>query len=197
MIAITKSWPLFTIFIVIFAFSFPFIGTEFQSLVITIPESWIVSWYFAITFAFIKSESRSLVITIPESWIESWYFMITSSFINHEYGSWVILHFFLWPLWKSAFFKARNVVGVGCNSFPLKLQIAESSLLLKCPILTAWMKLTGLLTIVCRFLGIFIAKDNVVTKICSVIFKTRLFSNGHLFGLFSYEHFFSWKTRIS
>ena len=112
MIAITKSWPLFTIFIVIFAFSFSFIGSEFQSLVITVPESWIESWYFAITFPFIKSESRSLVITIAESLKESWYL--------------VILHFFFRPLWKSAFFRAGNVVGIGFHIFPLRLQIAFS-----------------------------------------------------------------------
>ena len=112
MIAITKSWPLFTIFIFIFAFSFSFIGSEFQSLVITIPESWRESWYFAITFSFIKSESRSLVNTIPESLKESWYL--------------VILHFFFRPLWKSAVFRAGNVEAAGCHIFPLRLQIAFS-----------------------------------------------------------------------
>ena len=203
MIAITKSWPLFTIFIVIFAFSFSFIGSEFQSLVITVPESWIEFWYFAITFPFIKSESQSLVITIPESGTESWYLVITFSFINPEYRSLVILHFFFRPLWKSAVFRAGNVVGVGCHIFPLRLQIAVSCTLFKCPILTAWIKLTGLLAIKCRFLGIFFTKDNVVFKICSVIFKTRLFScrhfyghfNGHFYGHF-YGHFFGWKPRI-
>ena len=191
MIAITKSWPLFTIFIVIFAFSFSFIGSEFQSLVITVPESGTESWYLVITF----------------------------SFVNPEYRSLVILHFFFRPLWKSAVFRAGNVVGFGCHIFPLRLQIAFSgnvhmslSLisskmiltplcswipaitvalnvgLFKCPILTAWMKLTGLLTIIYRFLGIFCTNNYVVTKICSVIFETRLFSYGHFFG---------WKTRIS
>ena len=112
MIAITKSWPLFTIFIFIFAFSFSFIGSEFQSVVITIPQSWIQSWYFAITFSFIISESRSLVNTIPKSLKKSWYL--------------VILHFFFRPLWKSAVFRAGNVVGVGCHIFPLRLQMAFS-----------------------------------------------------------------------
>ena len=158
MITITKFWPLYTIFIIIFAFSFSFIGSE--------------SW--------------NLVITISESWIESWFFVIMFSFINPEYWSLGILHFFFQPLWNSAFFRAGNVVDVGCHSFPFKLQIAVSFLLLKCPILTVWMKLTGLLAIQCRFLGIVIT--NVVTKICSVIFETRLFS---------YGHFFSWKPRIS
>jgi hypothetical protein len=100
------------------------------------------------------------------------------------------------PLWKSAVFRAGNVVGdVGCHIFPLKLQIAESVTrscafsdvalkvgLSKCPIVTAWMKLTGLLTIQSRFLGIFTTSASVVTKICSVIFETRLFSYGHFFG---------------
>ena len=126
MIAITKFWPLFTIFIVIFAFSFSFIGSKFQSLVITISESWIESWYLVITFSFIQSESRSLVITIPECWIESWYLLITFSFIKYESRSWMILHCFFQPLWKLAIFRAGNVVRIGCHSFPLKLQIAES-----------------------------------------------------------------------